>query len=337
MTRAKPTPDPNAGKGIERAVRAGIDMVRQAREAAKSASGPASRDKQMAEAHRAAVVQHETEVRRHQGRIASTKAGMIVGGGGTAVLGVASASAAAGGSAVQMVLLGGLAAGSAALGLNSRKRAKDLEAHPPVPRIPPLPPARLRSGARGAEQADRVANALLHIYDLVPNVGRLYPQAGQELWRTVSEVEPLLRGQVERLASLDRIEWEMPGSRAAEAAIAAGTRDHRSPAWRGRRAGGPHRRGRPDARGARHRRRRARCPGSGHRLPRCVRPWVERRERRTAGSCIGRRCRRPARSSSRTEAGRSRDWDPTCPKHRPDLEQVRCRQSPVPEMSGCPA
>ena len=207
MTRAKPTPDPNAGKGIERAVRAGIDMVRQAREAAKSANGPASRDKQMAEAHRAAVVQHETEVRRHQGRIASTKAGMIVGGGGTAVLGVASASAAVGGSAVQMVLLGGLAAGSAALGLNSRKRAKDLEAHPPVPRIPPLPPARLRSGARGAEQADRVANALLHLYDLVPNVGRLYPQAGQELWRTVSEVEPLLRGQVERLASLgpDRV------------------------------------------------------------------------------------------------------------------------------------
>jgi hypothetical protein len=223
MTRAKPTPDPNAGKGIERAVRAGIDMVRQAREAAKSANGPASRDKQMAEAHRAAVVQHETDVRRHQGRIASTKAGMIVGGGGTAVLGVASASAAVGGSPVQMVLLGGLAAGSAALGLNSRKRVKDLQAHPPVPRIPPLPPARLRSGARGAEQADRVANALLHLYDLVPNVGRLYPQAGQELWRTVSEVEPLLRGQVERLASLDRIEWEMPGSRAAEAAIAAGS------------------------------------------------------------------------------------------------------------------
>ena len=81
----------------------------------------------------------------------------------------------------------------------------------------------MRPGARGADQADRVANALLHLYDLVPNVGRLYPQAGQELWRAVSDVEPLLRGQVERLASLDRIEWEMPGSRAADAAIAAGT------------------------------------------------------------------------------------------------------------------
>ena len=68
-----------------------------------------------------------------------------------------------------------------------------------------------------------MANALLHLYDLVPNVGRLYPQAGQELWRAVNDVEPLLRGQVERLASLDRLEWEMPDSRAAEAAIAAGT------------------------------------------------------------------------------------------------------------------
>ena len=223
MSPARSQPDPTQGKGIERAVRAGIEMVRQAREAAKSVNGPASRDKRMAEAHHAAVVQHENEVRRHQGRIASTRAGIIVGGGGTAVLGVASVSAAATGSPVQMVLWGGLAAGSAALGLNSRKRAKGLEAHPPVPRIPPLPPARLRSGARGAEQANRVANALLHLYDLVPSVGRLYPQAGQELWRTVSEVEPLLRGQVERLASLDRIEWEMPGSRAAGAAIVAGT------------------------------------------------------------------------------------------------------------------
>lgn len=67
-----------------------------------------------------------------------------------------------------------------------------------------------------------MAAALLGLYDLVPNVGTLYPQAGQELWRAVSGVEPLLRGQVERLASLDRIEWEMPGSRAAEAAVTSG-------------------------------------------------------------------------------------------------------------------
>ena len=221
MPSSRPTPNPNAGKGLERAMQLGMDLVRQAREAAKSNSAPASRDRQMAEAHRAALVRYEGQVRQHQGRIAGAKAGMVAGGAGTAVLGLSTVASA--GSPGQMLFLGGLTAGTAALGWRARRRAKDLEAHPPVPQLPPLPPARLRPGARGADQADRVANALLHLYDLVPNVGRLYPQAGQELWRAVSDVEPLLRGQVERLASLDRIEWEMPGSRAAEAAIAAGT------------------------------------------------------------------------------------------------------------------
>ncbi len=199
----------------------GMDLVRQAREAAKSSSAPASRDRQMAEAHRAALVRYEGQVRQHQGRIAGAKAGMVAGGTGAAVLGLSTVASAP--SPGAMIFLGGLTAGSGVLGWRARRRAKALEAHPPVPQLPPLPPARLRSGARGADQADRVANALLHLYDLVPNVGRLYPQAGQELWRAVSDVEPLLRGQVERLASLDRIEWEMPGSRAADAAVAAGT------------------------------------------------------------------------------------------------------------------
>jgi hypothetical protein len=221
MPTTRPTPNPSAGKGLERAVQLGMDLVRQAREAAKSNSAPASRDRQMAEAHRAALVRYEGQVRQHQGRIAGAKAGVVAGGAGTAVLGLSTVASA--GSPGQMIILGGLTAGTAALGWRARRRAKDLEAHPPVPQLPPLPPARLRPGARGADQADRVANALLHLYDLVPNVGRLYPQAGQELWRAVSDVEPLLRGQVERLASLDRIEWEMPGSKAAEAAIAAGT------------------------------------------------------------------------------------------------------------------
>jgi hypothetical protein len=221
MPSTRPTPNPNAGKGLERAMRVGMDLVRQAREAAKATAAPDSRDRQMAEAHRAALVRYEGQVRQHQGRIAGAKAGAVAGGAGTAVLGLSTVASV--GSPSQMVFLGGLAAGSAALGWRARRRAVDLEAHPPVPQLPPLPPARLRAGARGAEQVERVANALLHLYDLVPSVGRLYPQAGQELWRAVSDVEPLLRGQVERLSSLDRIEWEMPGSRAAEAAIAAGT------------------------------------------------------------------------------------------------------------------
>ena len=220
MPAGKPSPNPNAGKGLERAISAGVELIRQAREASKASSRPPSRERQLAEAHRAALVRHEAEVRRHQGQVAGLKAGAVVGGAGTVAMGAATVGSL--GSPGQMALFGALAAASAAFGFRSRSRAKQAQAHPPVPALPPLPPARLRPGARGADQADRVANALMHLYDLVPNVGRLYPQAGQELWRAVSDVEPLLRGQVERLASLDRIEWEMPGSRAAQAAIEAG-------------------------------------------------------------------------------------------------------------------
>jgi hypothetical protein len=220
MPSSRSTPDPHAGKGLERAIAAGMSLVRQAREAARANAAPASRERQMAEAHRAALVRHEMDLRRHQGRIAGLKAGVVASGAGTVVMGAATVGSV--GSPGQMAFFGVLSAASAALGLNARRREKELVSHPPVPVLPPLPPARLRPGARGTEEVDRVANALVHLYDLVPSVGRLYPQAGQELWRAVTDVEPLLRGQVERLASLDRIEWEMPGSRAARAAIEAG-------------------------------------------------------------------------------------------------------------------
>ncbi len=219
-----PPPSPAAGRGLERAVQVGIDLVRSARAAARTQSGPVSRERRMAAERQQALVRHELEVRRHDGRIAALRSGTVAGGVGAAGFGVAALAAVAGTAAAPAVIvLGGLAAGSAAMGLRMRQRATVLVAHPPVAQLPPPPPARLRPGARGADQADRVANALIHLYDLVPSVGRLYPAAGQELWRALSDVEPLLRGQVERLASLDRVEWEMPGSRAAQAAVEAGT------------------------------------------------------------------------------------------------------------------
>ena len=219
---SRPSPNPNMGKGLEKAISMGMDLVRQAREAAKANAAP-SREKQMAAEHRAALVRYDAEVRQYKGRLTGAKLGTFAGAAGAGLMGIAAIQAAAPpGSGIEGVYVAALAAGSGWLGWRARRRAKQLEAHPPVPQLPPLPPARMRTGARGAEQADRVANALMHLYDLVPNVGRLYPQAGQELWRAVSDVEPLLRGQVERLSSLDRIEVEMPGSSAARAAVQAG-------------------------------------------------------------------------------------------------------------------
>ena len=218
---SRSSPNPNMGKGLEKAISMGMDLVRQAREAAKANAAP-SREKQMAAEHRAALVRYDAEVRQHQGRLAGAKAGWYAGGTGAVAMGAAAAASVDSG-ALGAAAFAALAVGSGFLGWQARRHGKDLEAHPPVPQLPPLPPARMRTGARGADQADRVANALMHLYDLVPNVGRLYPQAGQELWRAVSDVEPLLRGQVERLASLDRVEVEMPGSTAARAAVQAGS------------------------------------------------------------------------------------------------------------------
>ena len=201
-----------------------MDLVRQAREAAEVQLGSGVARGQMAEEHRAAAGP------LRGASCASTTAGSPASGRGLSPAARGRRSPCLDGGPRGAALRPGCAHSSAALA--ARQRRPRAGEPPPgegcsrrtrrSPQLPPLPPARLRPGARGADQADRVADALLHLYDLVPNVGRLYPQAGQELWRAVSDVEPLLRGQVERLASLDRIEWEMPGSRAAEAAVAAG-------------------------------------------------------------------------------------------------------------------
>lgn len=197
-----------------------MDLMRQVRSAAEAAGQPNSRERRLESQRRAALLRYEAQLRHHRSRIAGWKAGALAAAGGTVAFGLTATQAS---NAVELAAVGGLAAGSAAVGLRSRRRARELAAHPPVPQIPPPPPARLRPSAQGAGQVDRVAQVLMNLYDLVPAVGRLYPAAGQELWRTVSEVEPLLRGQVERLDSLDRLRTEMPGSRAAEAAASAAT------------------------------------------------------------------------------------------------------------------
>jgi hypothetical protein len=194
-----------------------MDLFRSAREAAVVASDPvAQRERTMVVAHQMAVSRREAAQRKHAFRVSGLKTQAVVAGGAAGVLGVATLGS--GFNPIGDIILAGLAAASGVVSFRSSRKARELAAHPPEVAVPPLPPARLRPGARGAAQAERVRLALLHMYDLIPNVYALHPQAGHDLGRAVSEVEPLLRGQVERLAALDRIECEMPGSTPAWAA-----------------------------------------------------------------------------------------------------------------------
>ncbi len=219
MAAPQQPPRSGPGKGLERALSLGADLVRQAREAQRQPARN-TRERELEAAHRNALIQHESAVRRYRAKLAAGKIAAVSWFSTSGILGL---SALGGVNDVQStVILGGLTAGAAAMGTRSVLRRKQLKAHPPVPALPPLPPARLPRGTRGAPEADHVADTLMHLYDLVPNVARLHPDAGQEMWRAVSDVEPLLRGQVERLDSLNRLHYEMPGSRAAAAAEEAG-------------------------------------------------------------------------------------------------------------------
>jgi hypothetical protein len=194
-----------------------MDLFRSAREAAVVANDPqAQRERSMVVAHEMAVSKREAAQRKHAFRVSGLKTQAVMAGGAAGILGVATLGS--GFNPVGDIILAGLAAASGVISFRSSRRAKELAAHPPEVAVPPLPPARLRPGARGAAQADRVRSALLHLYDLIPSVYTLHPQAGHDLARAVSDVEPLLRGQVERLAALDRIECDMPGSAPAWAA-----------------------------------------------------------------------------------------------------------------------
>lgn len=195
----------------------GMDLLRSARDASVVASDPvAQRERQMVAAHQLAVSRRETAMRKHSIRVSGLKTQAVVAGGTAGVLGLATLGS--GFNPFGDLVLAGLAAASGVVSFRSARRSRDVAASPPQVAVPPLPPARLRPGARGAAQAERIRMALLHLYDLIPNVYALYPQAGHDLARAVSDVEPLLRGQVERLAALDRIEYDMPGSAPAWAA-----------------------------------------------------------------------------------------------------------------------
>ena len=84
----------------------GMDLVRQAREAAKANAAP-SREKQMAAEHRAALVRYDAEVRQYKGRLTGAKLGTFAGAAGAGGWPGAGAVAAGAGAWVGAIGAGG--------------------------------------------------------------------------------------------------------------------------------------------------------------------------------------------------------------------------------------
>ena len=216
-----PAGKPKVSTTVARAINFGREVVREVRANASAGRSLSVREQQLMVEHQRAVAQHEADVRAHTGRMKAWKAASAAAGAYTGVLGIATVASAATGIVGGAVVAGALAAGGAYATASARAKAKELEEHPPVAELPPLPLPHVPTGALGAAEARRVSGALMTLYDLGPSVARLAPGAGSDLSRAIKEVDPLLRGQVERLVSLNRLTAELPGTRAADVAVTA--------------------------------------------------------------------------------------------------------------------
>ena len=76
----------------------------------------------------------------------------------------------------------------------------------------------LRRDAIGYPEAQQLAAVRRQITGMVPAVTALHPDAGRELTAADDEAAPALAAQVARLAVLDQIRRDLPGSQAAAAA-----------------------------------------------------------------------------------------------------------------------
>ena len=112
----------------------------------------------------------------------------------------------------------GTAAVTAVLAVRSRYAA----AHTVPPEPPTFPStvaaSDVRRDAIGWPEAQGLAAVRRQLTAIIPAVAGLHPDAGHELSSADAEAAPALAAQVTRLAVLDQVRRELPGSAAAEAA-----------------------------------------------------------------------------------------------------------------------
>ena len=205
------------GERVAALVEQGLDVA-EAYSAAKGYGTKASRE------HGKAMEKHAKAVRKHQERIqvqrreAVTMTAVSAATGVLGVIDVASQSAALPGPPWVWLVGSALAAVSA---VHKRYSATHSVAPQPPELASSYVASDLRRDAIGWSEAHGLAAVRRQLVGMVPAVTALHPDAGKELRTADDEAAPALAAQVTRLAVLDQVRRDLPGSQAATAAADA--------------------------------------------------------------------------------------------------------------------
>jgi len=202
------------GERVAALVEQGLDVA-EAYSAAKGAGTRATRE------YGKAMDKHAKAVRKHQERVQWLRRDavtMTAVSGATAVLGVidvASEGSALPGAPWMWLLGSAFAAVSA---VRNRYAASHAAAPEPPALASSYAATDIRRDAIGWAEAQGLAAVRRQLVAMVPAVAALHPEAGKELKAADDEAAPALAAQVTRLAVLDQVRRDLPGSQAAAAA-----------------------------------------------------------------------------------------------------------------------
>lgn len=199
-------------KVVEAGISAGLERYQNYR--ATRPHRPTDRELVLAQ-RQAIVAGHQNRLAGHDRRLQRMRTREVVWTAGAAG---ASAMGVVGAVTPQPSLLWFSAAGLSGLMAYLTRQKRQHLPPPAMPELPPLPIEPLPVGTPGAQEVARWARAAQRWDDLLPVVDQLHPEAGQQLRKALSEVDPALRSLVERLGTLYRTTQQMAGTQAAVSA-----------------------------------------------------------------------------------------------------------------------
>lgn len=179
--------------------------------------------------HAKAMEAHSKAVQKHQRRLAEARSSTVT---STAVAAAAGTLGVIDAATVSTINTAGVIPGApwmwllgsavfAVRAVRARHRSRTL-APPEPPSLTAITrPNDLRRDAIGYAEAQGLAAVRRQLVTMVPAVASLHPDAGKELKAADDEAAPAFTAQVARLAVLDQVRRELPGSTAATAATAA--------------------------------------------------------------------------------------------------------------------